>query len=70
MFSDIKSHAIIRSKSVLVCFCIGNTSDCDYQPLPVKVTHGTKFNLLLVAVDQVNNIASGKCYNFQLYGVQ
>ena len=55
MFGDMQSHAIIKSKSVLICFCVGNTSDCDYQPSPVKVTHGTKFNISLVAVDQVNN---------------
>ena len=56
MLGDIKSHAIIRSKSVLTCFCLGNIPVCNYKHPPIKVTHGTEFNISLVAVDQVNNI--------------
>ena len=55
MIDDVISYDIIRSKSVLICFCTGNTSDCSYHPPPVKVTHGREFNISLVAVDQVNH---------------
>ena len=55
MFGDIQSHTIIRSKSVLICFCVGNIPNCNYKHPPIKVTHGTEFNISLVAVDQVDN---------------
>ena len=45
----------IRSKPVQICFCVGNNSDCNHHPSPVKVTHGKEFNISLVAVDQVNH---------------
>ena len=52
---DVKCRNVIRSKSVLICFCSGNTSDCSYKPPPIKVTHGREFNISLVAVDQANH---------------
>ena len=51
--NDIKSHGI-RSKSVQICFCKENKSNCNHQPPPIEVTHGKKFIVSLVAVDQVN----------------
>ena len=51
---DLKSQ-VIRSKSVWMCFCIGNNSDCSYQPPTKNVTHGEEFSISLVAVDQVNH---------------
>ena len=53
---DLKYHDI-RSKSVQICFCIGDTHDdnCSHQPAPVEVTHGQEFTISLVAVDQVNH---------------
>ena len=60
--SDLKSHDI-RSKSVQICFCTGNTHDdnCSHQPLPVNVTHGQEFTISLVAVDQVNHTVANVC---------
>ena len=55
---ELKSHEI-SSKSVQICFCTGNTCDvdinCNHLPSPVCITHGQKFNISLVAVDQVNH---------------
>ena len=45
----------IRSKPVQICFCVDTYPNCGYQPSPIKVTHGTEFNISLVAVDQVNH---------------
>ena len=51
---DLNSQ-VIRSKSVQVCFCRDNIPDCNYQPPAIKVNKGEKFNVSLVAVDQINH---------------
>ena len=45
----------IRSRPVQICFCVDTYPDCGYQPSPIEVTHGTEFNISLVAIDQVNH---------------
>ena len=46
----------IASPPVRVCFCNNKEEpDCSYQPPPIKVKKGEAFNVLLVAVDQVNH---------------
>ena len=49
---DLKS---IRSKPVQICFCVGNHPNCSHQPPSKRVNYGEKFNISLVAVDQVNH---------------
>ena len=52
------TNAIIDSVSsdpVRLCFCKDELPDCTYQPTVINVKKGERFNVSLVAVDQVNH---------------
>ena len=53
-FTDM-NNTEISSDPVCVCFCRNNQPDCGYQPLPIEIEKGKKFNLTIAAVDQVNH---------------
>ena len=53
-FTDM-NNTEISSDPVRVCFCRNNQPDCGYQPLPIEIEKGKKFNLTIAAVDQVNH---------------
>ena len=53
--SNIELHSI-SSQPVRICFCNSeHEPDCRYQPPTIRVQKGKEFNVLLVAVDQVNH---------------
>ena len=54
--SNIENLTSISSKPLKVCLCRENNQPhCDYKPSAMNVTKGKKFNLSVVALDQVNN---------------
>ena len=54
--SNINDTTQISSLPVRVCFCgSDHQPDCSYEPLTVQVKKGERFNVSLVAVDQVNH---------------
>ena len=55
-FADNQDDASIDSEPVHICFCETTESqhDCSYHPQPYQVMKGEKFNVTLVAVNQVN----------------
>ena len=55
-FADNQDDASIDSEPVRICFCETTESqhDCSYHPQPYQVMKGEKFNVTLVAVNQVN----------------
>ena len=58
MISNLNDTNAIRSTPVRLCFCTPgpfSMPNCSYTPPPTKVTKGEKFNISLVAVDQVNH---------------
>ena len=57
-YSNIKLSSI-SSEPVRVCFCNRGHPDCDYQPPPVQRKKGERFEIALVAVDQVGIPLSG-----------
>ena len=57
----------ISSAPVRVCFCIMNEPDCSYQPPPVKIKKGQKFNVTVAAVDQVNQTVQNATIRSSLY---
>ena len=53
--SDVERE-FITSLAVRICICNNKREpDCSYHPTPVHVRKGETFNVLLVAVDQVNH---------------
>ena len=54
--SDAPGPLIISSLPVRVCFCqLDNKPNCSYKPDTLRIKKGEKFNISLVAVDQVNH---------------
>ena len=51
-YSNIKLHSI-SSEPISVCFCNRGHPDCDYQHPPIQRKKGERFEIALVAVDQV-----------------
>ena len=56
LISNINDTEYISSLPVQVCFCTPDDQpDCSYEPPIIHVKKGERFNISLVAVDQVNH---------------
>ena len=56
MISNLNDTVTILSTPIHICFCTpSNRPDCSYTPPDYYVRKGEKFNVPLVAVDQVNH---------------
>ena len=53
-YSNIKLKSI-SSEPIRICFCSDHHHDCDYQPPTIRRKKGERFEIALVAVDQVGN---------------
>ena len=64
LFSNISTSIdSISSKPVKVCFCYQNKPNCQDQQFSIKVRKGEKFEVPLVAVDQVQNVISATIHS-------
>jgi predicted outer membrane repeat protein len=67
LFTKNNDTDSISSAPVRVCFCAMNEPDCSYQPPPIKIKKGQKFNVTVAAVDQVNHTVQNVTIRSSLY---